>query len=368
MPETLIDHPCPDPGRPRVFELQPQDPRWESYVSRRTDALPYQDPAWSEVLREAFGFDSATLGCADHTGRITGILPLIAKKSLLGGPHLSSLPCTPIAGPCADDPSSLQALVAAAATDIDISTARWLQLKALDPGIGDLAHGFSRTPQGHTYILDLPDDPGEIRFGTSRNHSNVLRMVRQAQRQDVAVRDASSLRDVRRWYRLYLDTMRFYAALPKPFRLFEVMWAILFPQGRLRLLLAEKRFGTSTRLLAGCLYLTSGSTFVFAFNGRDRGQLQLKPNDAIHWQAINDACAAGFNRYDFGEAGAGNTGLRYFKQKWGTRAVQIYGYRYPRCEQGTPGPGSISGRADRVWRRIPLPATATLGGWIYRYL
>jgi hypothetical protein len=299
---------------------------------------------------------------------MTGILPLLAKKSLLSGSYLSSLPCTPIAGPCADDPYSLQALVSAAVARINDSAAQWLQLKTLDPGLGDLANGFSRASWAHTYMLDLPDDPGKIRFGTSRNHSNVLRMVRHAQRQGVTVREASSLQDVRRWYKLYLDTMRFYATPPKPFRLFEVMWAILVPQGRLRLLLAEKQIGRSTRLLAGCLYLINGRTIVFAFNGRDRSQLQLKPNDAIHWRAITDACTAGFRRYDFGEAAADNTGLQYFKEKWGTRPMQIYGYKYPRLERGTPGPDALSGAADQVWRRLPLAATAKLGGWIYRHL
>jgi hypothetical protein len=262
----------------------------------------------------------------------------------------------------------MQALLRGAAARVDGSAARWLQVKVMSSVLSDPVDGFSQVAWDPTYLMDLPADPSQLKFRNARNHATIMRLVRQADRQGVIVREASSLADVRRWYRLYLETVRAHAIPPRPFRLFEAIWQVLAPEDR-RLLLAEKHFGEKTELLAGCFYLSMGSTIVFAFNGRDRSQLHLRPNEAIHWKAITDACAAGFSRYDFGEPC--NGGLKRFKEKWGARPVGVYRYQYPQrreLERGVLGPGPLRDSAQWAWRRVPLPVTSWLSGWIYRHL
>ncbi len=317
-----------------VFDLDADDPRWAEFVSAHRDALPYHHPAWFQVLREAFGYSAAALGCADSSGRLSGMLPLLEKKSLLAGLHHSSLPHTPVAGPLAVDGDSRQALLSAAASR-------------------------------------MPNSPQQLRFGGSRNNSRIRWAVRKASRLGVTVREASSPADVRRWYELYLQTMREHAVPPRPLRMFEIMWEILAPGGLMRLLLAERQAGGRTELLAGSIFLLHGRTVVYAFNGRDRAQLAFRPNDAIHWKAITEAAANGFRRYDFGEVGGGNDGLVDFKEKWGAKPVELYRYHYPRdreIERRLLAPGGFRRTAECAWRQLPLPATATLGRWIYRCL
>jgi CelD/BcsL family acetyltransferase involved in cellulose biosynthesis len=354
-----------------VFDLQLDDPRWEEFVSAHPDALPYHDPAWSQVLQEAFGYRPAALGCADRSGRLSGVLPLFEKRSLLAGIHLSSLPHTPVAGPLATGADSLRALLSAAASRVDHSAARWLQVKVIGPALDGLADGFSRVEWDATYVLDLPGDPENLRFGNSRNHSRICWSVRKADRLGVRVREASSLADVRRWYALYAETMRAHATPPRPVRLFELIWDVLAPRDHVRLLLAEREAGGRTQLLAGSFFLLRGRTIVYAFNGRDRTQLKFRPNDAIHWRAITEACGAGFRRYDFGEVAAANGGLADFKEKWGAAPVALYRYDYPRqreVERGVLAAGRLRRSAEWAWRRLPLPATERLGRWIYTRL
>jgi CelD/BcsL family acetyltransferase involved in cellulose biosynthesis len=354
-----------------VVDLQPEDPRWAQFVAGHPDALPYHDPAWSHVLQEAFGYRPVALGCADASGHLSGVLPLFEKRSLLAGVHLSSLPHTPVAGPLTTGVASLRALLSAAASRVDQSAARWLQLKVIGPSLDGFADGFSRVEWDSTYVLDLPDDADQLRFGSPRNHSRIRWSVRKAERLGVTVREASSLADVRRWYALYAQTMRAHATPPRPARLFELIWDVLASQDHVRLLLAERRAGGQTELLAGSFFLQRGRTVVYAFNGRDRTQLQYRPNDAIHWRAIADACRAGFRRYDFGEVAPTNAGLADFKEKWGAAPVALYRYDYPRqheVERGVLSEGPLRRTAEWTWRRLPLPATERLGRWIYRRL
>jgi hypothetical protein len=204
------------PGQSDVIELRPEDSRWADFVAGQPGALPYHHPAWSQVLQEAFGYRLAALGCTDPTGRLTGVLPLMEKKSLLAGVHLASLPNTPTAGPLAIDRPSLGALLSGVAARVDHSAASWLQLKVEGPAVDGLTRGFSGGIWGPTYVLDLPADPEHLRFGNSRHNATVRRNIRQAARLGVAVREASSFADVRRWYRLYLLTMRAHGWPPRP--------------------------------------------------------------------------------------------------------------------------------------------------------
>jgi CelD/BcsL family acetyltransferase involved in cellulose biosynthesis len=354
----------------QTFDLELADPRWAEFAASHPQALPYHHPSWLRVLREAFGYRNATVGCADGAGRLCGILPLVEKKSVLTGLRLSSLPNTPVAGPLASDDSSLHALLLAATARVDASRVRWLELKVSGLGLDALMDGFSRQDWDPTYVLDLPDTPEGLRFGNSRHHSAIARAVRKAGRLGVAVRPASSLADVRRWYRLYLEAMRAHGVPPRPLQLFEAMWDVLAPRDLMRLLLAERQSGGQVQLLAGSLYLMHGQTVVFAFNGRDSSQLQFRPNDAIHWTAIMEACASGFRRYDFGEVAEANTGLSAFKEKWGAKPVPLYRYYYPQrpaMERGMAS-GSLQRTQEYAWRLLPPAMTARMGRWVYRRL
>jgi hypothetical protein len=149
------------------------------------------------------------------------------------------------------------------------------------------------------------------------------------------------------------------------------MWELLRPAGMMRLVLAEQAAGGRTRLLAGSVILICGQTATYAFNGRRRDALALRPNDAIQWTVMPQLSAAGVRCYDLGEVGAGQAGLADFKSKWGAGARPLHRYHYPACAGGHPdtlGTGAPWRRAvDAAWRRMPLAATAPVGDWLYRH-
>lgn len=354
----------------RVVDLEPGDRRWARFIAARPEALPYHHPSWFQVLRRAFGYRSAALGCVDGTGDLVGVLPLVEKRSLLAGVHLASLPHTPVAGPLATSREGLRALLVAAAMRAEHAGC-WLQLKASGPELDGMIPGLSRVRWNPSYVLELPSNPQDLRFGSSRNDARIRWAARKAARLGVTLRAASSVDDFRAWYRLYLETMRQHATPPRPFRFFHLMWEILGPEDRLRLLLAERKIDGRAHLLAGSVFLRNGGTVIYAFNGCDQSQLGFRPNDAIHLTAITDACGNGFRTYDFGEVMDGDFGLAQFKGKWGARKVELYRYHYPRhreVERGVLAAGRLRNTAQWTWRRLPLPVTAGLGGWIYRRL
>ena len=126
-------------------------------------------------------------------------------------------------------------------------------------------------------------------------------------------------------------------------------------------------------MLAGSIVLGLGRTAFYAFNGRLRGALALRPNEVLQWEAIHDACRRGFERYDLGEVERRQRGLAEFKRKWGADEVQMRRYYHPppepergrRRRRGRRRAGAL---ATSAWPRLPLASTRLAGDLAYRWL
>lgn len=351
----------------RVIELDPQtDARWVAFVAAQRDGLIYHHPRWLRVIEEAYGHEPLCLACESSDGRLQGVLPLFRTRGLLTGRCLSSLPHTPVAGPLACDERSTAALVRASLEWVQREPPTRLILKLPGSGLEGLVEGVVGSPWEETYVLQLPEPPEELRFGNSRNHARVRWAVNKATKSGLRVREAETRAELRQWYGLYLEAMRSHAVPPRPYKFFRIAWDLLQPAGLMRLLLAEQHDQGQRRLLAGSIFLMFGQTVFYAFNGRHRDDLGLRPNDLIQWQAIQGAWCNGFRRYDFGEVTVEQQGLAQFKSKWGAEPRRMVRYGYPALR----GPGALPGERflRKAWRRLPLWATALAGDWIYGYL
>src|SRR5215218_2524190 len=368
-------------GSSHIVEIDfKSDPRWDRFVTDHPDGLVYHHSRWLSALEREYGQAPVALACEGADRQLRGVLPLMYAKGLpfgLGGAaaarRLSSLPRTPVSGPLALDAQATAALLDGALARVHQDQGTRLQIK-VQRQIDGVPAQLAEAPWRVSYVLRLPSDPEELRFGNSRNHSRIKWAVQKAEREGVRVRHAESVDDLRIWYRLYLDVNRWRAQPARPFRFFEAAWEFLRPIGLMRLLLAERIVDGKRRVLAGSMFVMLGNTVSYAFNARLREGLSLRPNEALQWRAIRDACAEGFRWYDLGEVGAGNVGLAGFKAKWGAEPRQLYRYQYPSPSDASSGYGALEadGRVKRalraVWRRVPLRATERAGDLVYRYL
>ena len=354
------------------------DPRWLDFIARHPHATVYHHPAWLQVLVSEYRRRAVCLAAVGADGRFQGVLPLLETRGLPFGRHgspgrrLSSLPRTPVAGPLSQDQQVTAALVRAAIDWLEIRPRMRLELRLSFPSCDGLVPGLVATPWLPSYRLELPADPARLRFGDSRNHARIKWALGRASRQGVRVRPAESIEDLRRWYPLYLRTMQSHAAPTRSRRFFEAAWEQLRPRGLMRLLLAEQPDAGAPRLLAGSVFLMFGPTVFYAFNGCSEQGRRVRANDVIQFQAINDACGAGFHSYDLGEVVESQDGLHEFKQKWGATAYRLYRYAYPstgaRSTTSPGAPGIHIRLAKTAWRRLPRRVAAGISDRLYGYL
>jgi Acetyltransferase (GNAT) domain len=363
----------------RVVQVDPQtDPRWGAFVLAHPDGSIYHHPDWLQVLQREHRQQRMHFACENKDGDLLAVLPLLYtrgiplnSRSTLAGRRLASLPRTPIASVLSKDPRATAAILRTAVGLIQQKPGRRLQLKTSGTELEGLVEGLTAMPWRESYVLQLPSE-GPFRIADSHDRNSIKWAVNKATRLGVSVRPAETDADLRQWYALYLDTMRRNVVLPRPYRFFAALSEILRPQGRMQLLLAERREGQQTTIIGGSLFLMFGRTISYVFNGSSVEGLPYRPNDIIQWNAINEACKNGFKTFDFGEVPDGNADLAKFKKKWGAEPTRLHRYYYP----APPAPQSSAGEsksratklAENVWRRLPLRVTEWLGDRIYSYL
>jgi hypothetical protein len=236
----------------RVVEIDPQaDLRWAAFVASHPRALIYHHPLWLQIIERAYGYKPISLACETTDGDLLGILPLFETRGLLTGRRLSSLPHTPTAGPLTLTDQATAALVRAATERTGREQGMSLQLKSPQRGLDRLVDGVVGVPWDATYVLELPAQPDTLRFGDARNHAQIKRAVAKAAKRGVQIRQADVQADLRVWFDLYLETMRWHAIPPRPYRFFQIVWELLQPQGLMRLLLAEQYEAGQRKVLAG---------------------------------------------------------------------------------------------------------------------
>jgi hypothetical protein len=288
--------------------------------------------------------------------------------------RLSSLPRTPVAGPLASSPEALR-LLSQAAVDLARESGVRLQLKLRRAELEGVVDGLVGVPWRPNYVVELPEEPDALRFGDARNNATVRRAIRKAERDGVDVEPAGSEDELKAWYRLYLDVCRWRAQPARPYRFFAGLWRHLRPDGRMELLLARRTEGSQSVIVAGNVLLLLGGIVTYAFNGRRQDALGSRPNDLLHWAAMQRAIAAGQRHYDLGEVDAHNPGLARYKAKWGATiepTIRYYAPPMPESEPAGYGPVESGGRLKSLvlaaWQRVPLRITELAGDRVYRYL
>lgn len=328
-----------------------EDPRWHAFVARRARATPFHDPAWTRVLATTYGLRAVALQLDDGTAGA----PFLIARAPTGRRVWISLPYTDELPVLAEDADAQRRFLAELAGLGLQAGARRLDLRT---SVEEL--GWRRDAQAVIHELDLDEDAEVVHGGFSR--SQVVRNIKRAAREGVTVRPATGIDGMRTFYALHERTRRRQGVPVQPWRFFALIWEHMVAPGGGTVLIASHERTT----LAGALFLHGNGTTIYKFGASDPSGWDRRPNHAIFWRAIQDACARGDARMDFGRTDLGNDGLRAFKSGWG--AVErplVYSSLEPRAAAGAEG---LATRAmGRVIRRSPAWVGRGVGAALYRF-
>ena len=187
--------------------------------------------------------------------------------------------------------------------------------------------GFGDVQPRYVFQLDLLEQTEE----TLLEGFNQLwrRNLKKADKSGVQVRIGSRA-DLARFHEVYVETAKRDGFTPRPLSYFERMWNALGKH--LKLYMAE----IDGRVAAATIWVRVGSHVWYSYGASTTADRDARPSNAIQWQMMRDALAAGASVYDL--RGISDTldendplfGLLRFKLGTGGKAVEYLGeFDYP---------------------------------------
>ena len=209
------------------------DPAWDRFVRAHPLGRVSHLAAAATMMRRVYGGTPRHLAAYDAGGELLGVLPLVCHHGLLRGRRLESLgsKLRP-GGPLAADPEVARALLAHAAGN----GRKRMSVLSDAPGLAAAAPGLRAEPNAPTWILELPPSAGDLGDRVGRN---VRRRVKQAAKAGVTIREGAGETDLRRFYALYLESMRRHRTLPLRYAGFAMLRDLLAPAGSFQFFVAE---------------------------------------------------------------------------------------------------------------------------------
>lgn len=338
-----------------------EDALWDGYLAAFPEATLYATSAWCALIAEVFGHRARRL-VAEHGGRVRGVLALYKVRLPLLGAKWLSLPFdVGSGGPLADGSDGERLLLARAVELARESPAKYLQLRARRAPAGADELGFTASTPLRVTRLEV-DGEQQAWARVAKHHQ---RSVRTAEKRGVRVRPAASLEDVRAFHAVYLRAFRDFGTPPYPWSYFRAAWERLRPPGHAHLLLAE----AEGAVIGGMLLFGWHRTLAMKFAIVLPETQALRPYAALYWAAIQLAAARGHREISWGSSAPAQTGLLEFKERWGGASAPVHFHDLalraapPDIERYYDSEGF----ARRVWKRLPIPLTALLGGPLNRW-
>lgn len=302
---------------------------WREALALRPGALIFQWPEMHRVWEAATGVEPGALIAMDSTTgrglacmawetiRPTGWAAryLLTRAICHGGPVF--------------DPASERSRAAAQAVverhlELVRPTVVYSQFRNAYPEthIGDVVADLAVAEPHCNFIIDLSPGAAAVFAGMSGNRR---KGIRRAERDGLSVRRVTESAEVDACYALFAET---YARVRLPLAdrsLFESAFRLL--GARARFYLAEC---DGNPLAARAMLLTDETIYDWYAGSTLEGDNRCA-GELIVWQALQDACALGLRRFDFG--GGGNPlqpyGPREFKRRFGGASVFYNRYNVP---------------------------------------
>lgn len=298
-----------------IHFLDPSNPGWTDIIKQYSDSTLFHHPVWANLIREAYGYIPKMAVLSGLKRDSLALLPMMEVPGFITGKNIVAMPFSDFCQPLYHDEGSLSSLIE--------GLQLWRKKKEFDtikvhwrlPGKAGVypSEIFAR------HVSLLTTDSQEVFNSFAKGY--VSRGIRKSERNGVRIVTGSSWSDMTVFYGLHLATRRRLGVPIQPYRFFKLLWDKVISQDHGFILLAYK----DLQPLAGAVFLNFNQTLTYKYGASDPQYWFLRPNNLLLWSALKYGCENGYKVFDWGRTDLNNTGLRAFKNGWGSQE-QILGY------------------------------------------
>lgn len=289
---------------------------WDRVVTGSDHSKFYHLYQWGTLLNEVHGHMLVYLQ------EDNGVFPLACIKSLLFGKRLISLPFADYGGPCAEDEKTAEKLISQCEEMGQRLAVDFIEIRSPAPQYfqGLEAHGFVRRDDYLTFLVRLDRGTDGLWKDIGDKTRN---RVRKAEKSDIQIVHAANKSDLRAFYLVYRKTMKRLGSPPQPYRYFERMWDLFYPDNMIMPL--ASRHG---EYVAGGLIFLKSNQMHFGYSCSLSEYLPLAPNDLVWWHVIKWGSEHGFSCLDLGRTREVEDTVT-FKKRWHGECVRMpYFYKF----------------------------------------
>lgn len=327
---------------------------WNELVDKSDYSKMYHLRQWGTLLEEVQGHRLVYLQ------KDVGVFPLAHVKSLIFGDRLISLPFADYGGPCALDKETAEQLIVECAEIAQQLGVDFIEIRCPDSQYFDTLDkcGFQRRDDYLTFMLRLDRKIEELWKGIGDKNRN---MVRKAERSGIQIMQATDKADLKAFYILYRKTMKKLGSPPQPYKFFEKMWDLFYPQN---LIMPLAKY--ENRYIAGGLFFLHNGIIHHAYGCSLKEYLQLAPNDSIQWHVIRWGNEHGYKQLDSGRTRE-NEGTILFKKRWGGEPVKMPYFYKSYKKEVNQRPEVQYKWMSGLWRKyMPQFLANRIGPWIIK--
>ncbi len=329
------------PGKSCRVTVSQQQPPWEVFLGRHSEATLFYDPRWGEIMRMTYKNPCFYL-TAWREQTVVGILQLVHQKSRLFGSQLCSLPYFDASGILADESSVEHALLCEAESLRNSLGARHVELRQMLLLPGNLPVRKDKVKM----CLALPASVDALML---RFKPKLRQELRKPRPENIDVKFGGA-ELVQEFHAVYIKKMRELGSPPHKQKFFQLLMEMFGPAAKIFVARSHHQ------VVAAVLTLTDSQGMHALWSGSELSRKEYLINRQLFWSMLIHAVENGIPGFDFGRS-TRNSGTYEFKTKWGTQEFPLY-WHYVIPKGGQP-PLPFTDEAKyrfitSVWRRLPL--------------
>ncbi|MCD6378027.1 MAG: FemAB family PEP-CTERM system-associated protein [Planctomycetes bacterium] len=327
---------------------------WDEYIYNHPHGTVFHLLAWSEAVQKAYKHYPLHLTAwADQ--QLIGILPLFLVKSIFVGNVLISIPYATYGGILSDSDNVAKALLSAAKEICNKIDVEYLELRHREANVLNLPE----IRRYDTFRKRLPEHPDEVLPWLPRK-------TRAAARKGLKVLSVHIGTDLlEAVYDLYVSTMRRLGS-PNYSKQFWIALQEMYKDDCV-VLVVEDNKGP----VAGVVSFIFRDEIVPYFSGSNERGMDKNANNVMYLKLMEYAVERGIKWFDFNRTRRDNPGPYAFKRHHGFEPTPLH-YQVMLCRAKKLPNLSPSNRkfamVGRIWRRLPLSFTRTLGARITKWI
>jgi hypothetical protein len=301
---------------------------WDSFLAINSLGNLWQTIDYGESIEKLFPHTRAARLIATRDGVTEGIAQGIFSKffgfgtvmTIQEGPLLSMM--------SKDKPGVLKSIIPAL-EKLGVKN-RIFRIKILWPckwGYVDLFRdmGYEHIGTNITYTVDLGKGADDL---WRRIYGNKRRNIKKAFDRGVEFIETSRFEDIEEFYGLFLDLARRHNFVPTSLAEFQTIWKSRSQKDSSRLFFARWK-GHNVSSVFATIHARTIYALGFGYLGTD---LEVRPNDFLHWKIMEWGCKRGFLRYYMGDVrpdakGSHDTGIWRWKKEWNGDLDPVYIFR-----------------------------------------